>query len=187
MNEDYLKWRDVELVKYEKKYFDYVYKIYQDYGSRYLFTNNLNIVSKKKMWDDISKKINYTYHQFMIIMNVKKQIPVGFIYSYDYNIKDNYLYLAVCLEDNARNSVIGAEAGMIFLNYLFKNYPIRKIYCTVYEYNKMCMSFLKNAGFKPEGILKEHRYFDGKYYDMNILAFYREWLPELSGRQKFNK
>ena len=36
MNDDYLKWKDVELVEYEDKYFDYVYELYQDYNSRYL-------------------------------------------------------------------------------------------------------------------------------------------------------
>lgn len=56
MNDDYLKWKDVELVEYEDKYFDYVYELYQDYNSRYLFTSNLNIISKKKMWEDIKKK-----------------------------------------------------------------------------------------------------------------------------------
>lgn len=187
MNDDYLKWKDVELVEYEDKYFDYVYELYQDYNSRYLFTSNLNIISKKKMWEDIKKKMNYTYHQFKIIINTRKQIPVGFIYSYDYNLKDNYLYIAICIEEKERNGVVGAEAGMIFLNYLFKSYPIRKVYCTVYEYNRMSMSFLKNAGFKTEGILKEHKYFDGKYYDMNVLTFYREDLPDLTERLKFNQ
>ena len=87
MNDDYLKWKDVELVEYEDKYFDYVYELYQDYNSRYLFTSNLNIISKKKMWEDIKKKMNYTYHQFKIIINTRKQIPVGFIYSYLYRRK----------------------------------------------------------------------------------------------------
>ena len=49
MNDDYLKWKDVELVEYEDKYFDYVYELYQDYNSRYLFTSNLNIISKKNV------------------------------------------------------------------------------------------------------------------------------------------
>lgn len=187
MDDVYLKWKDVELVRYEDKYFDYVYELYQDYNSRYLFTSDLNIISKKKMWEDIKKKMEYTYHQFKIIINARKQIPVGFIYSYNYNLKDNYLYIAICIEKKERNGVVGAEAGMIFLDYLFKSYPIRKVYCTVYEYNKMSMSFLKNAGFKTEGILKEHKYFAGKYYDMNILTFYREDLLELAERLKFNK
>ena len=186
MNDDYLKWKNVKLVKYEDKYFDYIYDLYQDYNSRYLFTNNLNIESKKKLWDEIKKKLNYIYHEFMIIINVKKQIPIGFIYSYDYNLQNNYFYIAICIEDKERNATFGAEAGIIFLNYLFNYYPIRKVYCTVYEYNKQSMKFLQNAGFKIEGILKEHRYFNGKYHNMNILAFYREEFPTLTQRLKFN-
>lgn len=185
MNNDCLEWKNVKLVKYEEKYFDYVYELYQDYNSRYLFTNNLNIESKRNFWDQIKKKLNYMYHEFMIIINVNKQIPVGFIYSYDYNIQNNYLYIAIFIDKKERNNVLGAEAGVIFLNHLFNNYPIRKIYCTVYEYNKLSMKFLQNAGFKIEGILKEHRYFNGKYHNMSILAFYREEMSSLTKRLKF--
>ena len=39
MNDDYLKWKNVKLVKYEDKYFDYIYDLYQDY-TRYLFKKN---------------------------------------------------------------------------------------------------------------------------------------------------
>lgn len=103
------------------------------------------------------------------------------------DLRNNYLYITLFIEKKSRNSIYGVESGMIFLNYLFDNYPIRKAYCTVYKYNKMSFKFLQNAGFEIEGVLKEHRYFDGKYHDMMIFSFYREKLDELNKRLKYSK
>lgn len=185
MEED-LIWKNVKLVKYDEKYFEYIYATYQDYNSRFLFTNDLVIESKKEMWNKLDKKIHTYYNEFMIIINVSNDLPVGFIYGYDYNTLNGYIYLAIYIDEKSRNNVIGAEAGMLFLNYLVEKYPIRKVYCTVYEYNKPSFKMLKNAGFKTEGVLKEHRYFNGKYHNMYIVSLEREGVLSLKERLKFD-
>lgn len=187
VNKELLEWKNVKLVKYEEKYFNYIYNEYQDYNSRYLFTNDLNITSKSKMWEILNKKLINNYHEFMIIVNKQTNLPIGFIYSYDYDVRNNYLYITLFIEKKSRNSIYGVESGMIFLNYLFNKYPIRKVYCTVYKYNKMSFKFLQNAEFEMEGVLKEHRYFDGKYHDMMIFSFNREKLDDLNKRLKYSK
>ena len=174
--------KNIKLIPYEEKYFYYIYECYQEYNSRYLFTNELVIQSKREMWDYLKKKIASTYHEIMIAMDNTNSKPIGFVYSYNYNIYNEYLYITLYIRTKERNSILGAEVGAIFLDYLFKYYPIRKIYCTVYDYNKNSMKFLKNAGFKAEGILKKHRYFNNQYHDMHIMALYRKDLYELLKR-----
>lgn len=181
-----LEWRDIKLVNYKEIYFEKIYDIYQEYNSRFLYTNDLTLQSKRKFWELLNKKIKNLYNDFFIIENKENNLTNGFIYSYDYNITNGYLYTAICIDEKFRNFAIGAEAGMLFLNYLFMKYPIRKVYCTVYEYNKPSLKMLKNAGFKVEGILKKHRYFDENYYNMYILSFYREDMQNLRERLKIN-
>lgn len=186
-NNNYITYKSVQLIPYEEKYFEYIYSCYQDYNSRYLFTNEMVINSKQYMWEYINDKIKSIYHEFMIIINNSTNLPIGFIYSYNYNVYNEYLYVAIFIQGESRNTVFGAEAGAAFFEYLFKHYPIRKVYCTVYDYNKNSIKFLKNAGFNTEGVLKKHRYFNGNYHNMNIMSLYRDDLYKILERLKYKK
>ena len=68
MNNKELVWKNIRLKPYEKRDFDFVYKCYQDYDSRPLFTNDFNIISRDEFVDYIDKKANYSFHDFMIII-----------------------------------------------------------------------------------------------------------------------
>lgn len=185
MLEKTLAWRNIKLVNYTQDYFEYVYDCYQDYESRYLFTNELEIKSKKESWEKLKKKLAYNYHTFMIVINIKSNLPIGFIYSYNYNTYDEYIYVTLFIQKEFRNLTFGAEAGILFFDYLFKYYPIRKVYCTVYDYNKMSIRFLKSAGFVLEGVLRKHRYYNGTYNDMRIMALYRDGLYKILEKFKY--
>ncbi len=174
MNNLGLEWRNIKLVHYGKEYFEFLYEAYQEYDSIYLFCNMLEIKSKNEFWNIIANKMESSYDEYVIILDKQNNIPIGFIYSYNYNINNQTLYTAIYIKEKFRKSTIGASAGIIFYNYIFKIKPLRKIYCTVYEYNKQSLKLLETAGFEQEGILKKHRYIDGKYYDMFIMALSRE-------------
>ena len=49
---------------------------------------------------------------------------------------------------------MGAKAGILFDDYLFSYYPLRKIYCDVFDYNKNSFDAMKNAGLEVEGTFK---------------------------------
>lgn len=183
MKEISLSWRDIQLIPYDKQYFDFIFECYQDYNSRNLFYGNSSIESREEFWQKLDNKISTVYHKYMIILSLTNNTPLGFIYSYDYNTENQYIYTAIFIAEKFRKTTVGGIAGIIFFNYLFKYFPIRKVYCTVYSYNGMSLKVLNNAGFKIEGILKEHKYFDGKYHDMNIMALYRDDL--YSGLERF--
>ena len=63
---------------------------------------------------------------------------------------------------------------MLFHDYLFQYYPIRKVYSNVFGYNQTSLDFLLSAGFVVEGELKQHRYYGGAYHSMFTLALYRD-------------
>lgn len=182
MNNLGLEWRNIKLLHYSKEYFDFIYDAYQDYDSIYLFCNQLELKSKNEFWDIITYKMENMYDEFMIIINKESNIPIGFIYSYNYNTNNQTIYTAIYIKENFRRSIVGATAGMIFYNYILRVKPIRKIYCTVYEYNKDSLNLLKTAGFKEEGILRKHRYINGEYYNMYIMSLKREDLYKIIGR-----
>ena len=188
MSDDSLKWKSIELVNIrqdlKEEYIKFLYNCHKDYQTRKLFTNDMNIKNSTDFVKDFRKKSMYKYHEFMIIKNIKSNQLIGFIYSYRYNPNDGTLYTTIYMDLDNRNTVYSVEAGLVFYDYLFNKYSIRKIYCTVYSYNDMSIKFLKSAGFKLEGNLKKSKYFDGNYYDTYIFALYKNDFLEMKNKLK---
>ena len=51
---------------------------------------------------------------------------------------------------------------------------LRKINLRVAKYNNKAKLLYDSIGFKEEGILKEHVFFDGDYHDVFILSLFKE-------------
>ncbi len=123
----------------------------------------------------------HIYHDFYVIFDESDYNIVGYIYSYDYRAYDGHCKVCTFIKQKYRDIGVGAICGINFLNELFVNYPIRKIYIDVFDYNRQSLKSNLDAGFVEEGLLKEFRYYDGKYHDMHLLAITRERFYE-----KFN-
>lgn len=169
-----LSWRNITLNQYDESYFDFVYKCYQNYDSRFLFTNDFVILSKDEFWNYLHKRIDCDFHDFMIISDNNYSVPIGFIYTYNYDEQNDHIYFSIYLDEKSREGINIAITGFIFFDYLFKYYPLRKIYCSIFDYNTISKTVLKNAGFKLEGILKDYRYYNRKFHDMCIYSLFRK-------------
>ncbi len=193
MEKNFITWKRVKLKRLTTNNITsndivFLFNCHQDYNTRYLYSKDMTIKSKNDFTKDFYKKLNYKYHEFMTIKSVDNDDEyIGFINSFRYNPNDGNLYTTICICSKYRNTIYGVQAGMAFYDYLFNKYTIRKIYCSVYDYNKMSMKFLKTAGFKVEGILKSNKYFNGKYFDMYIFSLYKEDFSILKKRLKMNK
>ena len=150
---------------------DKLFKLYSDLETRFLFTNLLQIKSKDDFCEWFHFQVTNRFHEFRVIED--KGIFAGFCYSYDYQ-PDGVAKTAVCVSPEYRSSGIGAVGELLFLDELFRMYPIRKIYNHVYAYNENSLRSNLDGGFEIEGQLKEYRFLDGAYHDLFILAITRE-------------
>ena len=65
------------------------------------------------------------------------------------------------------------EGCGLFIDFLFRTQPLRKIYLRAPEYNlQRFASVIEVGAFRIEGRLNEHRFYDGRYWDEIILALY---------------
>ncbi len=99
---------------------------------------------------------------------------IGTIYFYDYSLNDRNGFLGIYLDPQATGHGHGVTALALFLEYLFAYLNLHKAYA--YDFNPASFTPLERAGFKLEGCLKGHRYFQGAYHDQRLYAFYREQL-----------
>lgn len=66
------------------------------------------------------------------------------------------------------------EGVVLFVNYLFVAHPLRKIYVEVPEFNYRLMSRGMQRLFKYEGVLTDHEWSLGQYWDVHFLSLPRE-------------
>ena len=116
--------------------------------------------------------------QFMVILK-DGNAPIGTIYSFSLNQIDGYVFINTYIDEKHERMGYGAEAVTLMVCYLFKFYPIHKIYFEAFAYNKLSLSTLQSAGFIEEGRFKEHRFLNGVRYDVVRFAAYRNSLEKL--------
>ncbi len=77
------------------------------------------------------------------------------------------------LDTTARGAGWPLEAGVLFCNYLFKNFNFRKLYVEVPGFNFGQLERGLGRFFEEEGRLSEHDYYDGRYWDLVIMTLDR--------------
>lgn len=76
----------------------------------------------------------------------------------------------------------GKEASQLIIGYGFKKLKLHRIYLGVYDYNPRAIKLYKKLGFKKEGILREHNFWNGKFSDAYHMAILdREWNRKNNG------
>jgi RimJ/RimL family protein N-acetyltransferase len=110
-----------------------------------------------------------------IIESIASQTPVGLVACYNARTDLGWVYFAYT-RVSAASKPVGSEmleGGLLFISFLFRNWNFRKLYAEVPGWN--WGQFTKGAGefFTQEGVLLEHEFFDGRYWDQHILPFHR--------------
>ena len=114
-------------------------------------------------------------HIYFAICEKESDKMVGFISLRNINwVNRNCEFGIIIGKENARGKGFGKEATKLIIDYAFKYLNLHKISLNVLEENKPAINLYKNLGFKEEGILKEHFYWDGKYYGVIIMGLLRE-------------
>jgi len=120
----------------------------------------------------------------LIIENNRSCAPIGFVQLYDINLYDGWAHFTVYVEEPFRKRGHGAEAVMGFLDYAFSHFNLRKIYAEVNGFNEAARALVLRNGFVEEGRLRDHVYWDGRFWDFYNLALYRDGWHELKSRTK---
>lgn len=110
----------------------------------------------------------------------------GFVRTYNMNPVDGWAWVQAYLVPDARKRPYWAgEAGMLFADYLFRMFPLRKLYAEVFEYNRGSMHLCERLGFEPCGRLPKHVWFDGALWDSVIWELPRESWVDIRKRFRF--
>jgi UDP-4-amino-4,6-dideoxy-N-acetyl-beta-L-altrosamine N-acetyltransferase len=86
-----------------------------------------------------------------------------------------FSYLSIMIGEKDRwDKGIGTESMHILLSYAFYCLNLRKIYLEVLNFNEKAKKFYEEIGFEIEGRLKKHIYLGNNYYDVIIMALFKD-------------
>jgi RimJ/RimL family protein N-acetyltransferase len=124
-------------------------------------------------------ELDETFCSFVIIDRPSTR-PIGLASAYDANLRDGIASLAVAIEAAHQQSGAGVESGLLLMSYLFASWPFRKLYGHSPEYNFEQFAAGRNQFFAEEARLRNHDYYNGRYWDLVIWSLTRQrWEQDL--------
>lgn len=133
-------------------------------------------------YEHFAASMNETLRETIVLLAVRPDDdePIGLVQAYSVNHLQGWCLVLVYICPEFRGKWAGREAGLIFFDYLFRVFSMRKLHVEVAEYNEGLgeVGYL-NIVFTQEGLFREHKFRDGRYWDVRFLTLRRERWNEI--------
>lgn len=100
--------------------------------------------------------------------------PVGLVVAYGANVSLRHAYLGAVFQPRCAGTGLAAQIVALFARHLFHTFPLRKLYLEVPGFNWPQLRSGEKGLFQVEGVLRDHHYYAGRYWDQFICAIYRD-------------
>lgn len=166
--------KDIEFHYIEtEKDIDYLYNCFIA-GDQFLYSTKLMFKTMQEFKCWLNGRLHEEFHDFYIVRDGISGASLGYVYNYDFTLTAGHCKLVVYITENFRKVGIGGIVTIKYMKMLFEKYPLRKIYSTIYDYNKESLKSNLSAGFEEEGCLNGYRYYDEVYHKLHYLSMSRE-------------
>jgi len=117
-----------------------------------------------KKWESSIDRQHFT------VVRIEDKMPVGRISFYDYNPLNRSAGLGLIIDPEERRNSYGTEAMKLIIKYLFRNRGMNKVYAETSDFNAGTPALLESLGFKLDGRLRNHYFFNGEFHDRLIYS-----------------
>jgi RimJ/RimL family protein N-acetyltransferase len=100
--------------------------------------------------------------------------PVGTVAAFNAGLKNGTASFGVVLLPAYANRGVGMEATALLIDFLFRVWPLRKLYTHTPEWNMSQFGSVIGRVLREEGRLREHEFYYDRFWDLIILALTRE-------------
>lgn len=117
-----------------------------------------------------------------VLAHVSNGQPFGHAAVYGLNLRDGVCFFEVTTAPEGMKAPESHEGTSLFLDYVFRMWPVRKIYAHLSDFNlPLVEGFAGDSIFETEGILRDHEYYAGQYWDIHVVAVGRERWEQFRG------
>lgn len=106
---------------------------------------------------------------FVIDLDNEKSIGIVGFKNLDWVNRNSELFIYIGDEEYWGKGY-GTQALELIIKFAFNNLNLHMLYLEVFSYNKNATKTYKRLGFKQDGILRQSKFQDGKYYDKIIMS-----------------
>ena len=117
-----------------------------------------------------------------IIVDRASNVGLGLCSCYGADLANGHAKFAATRFDPDDRAAAFMEGLALFTDSLFRSFPLRKLYLEIPAFNLDTVRSAIGRMLAEEGVLREHVYFDGRYWDQHILALTRESFEDVSAR-----
>ncbi|OLF12561.1 hypothetical protein BU204_28895 [Actinophytocola xanthii] len=107
-----------------------------------------------------------------VVRRVDDNQPVGHVVAYGANQNVSHAFLGAVFQGRYPGTGLAAETVALFARHLFRVFPLRKLYLEIPDFNWGQLSSGEGTYFETEGVLREHVYYAGRYWDQRVCAIY---------------
>lgn len=100
--------------------------------------------------------------------------PVGLVSARNASLANGFAYLSALLHPRLQGQGWPAEGLVLFVDFLFRTFDLRKLYCEVIEPNLPQFESAIGRLLVEEGRLRAHEWCQGEWVDLVILGLYRD-------------
>jgi RimJ/RimL family protein N-acetyltransferase len=108
--------------------------------------------------------------------------PLGLVFDYERSLEDGHTKIVTLLRADEPTHGAGVLATALFAQWLFQNLPLRKVCFDVFGFNGQVVRMLSRLEVKQEMQRREHRYWNGRYWDQFGFALGREECAKIVAR-----
>jgi RimJ/RimL family protein N-acetyltransferase len=168
------RWTELVLSTPESKLFSYRLGLEQPDFFKWRWLNHL------PNFEEYSTLPGNALMEFVVRVR-RTHNPIGIAMVRDPMFEANHAQISLSLVSELHGSGIATEALLLLLNYTFKTWNFRKIYCEVQEHN-IPLYPVSEFGFVREGTFKKKSYSFGRLRDVAVLSITRASAENLRER-----
>jgi RimJ/RimL family protein N-acetyltransferase len=129
---------------------------------------------KIKTWVDANSEPLPVRLNFLIVHNADNQ-PIGAcgLIDINWNYRHAEIYISIG-ETQYWGQNLAVDANKLILDYAFKELNLHKVYALIFAENERSQKAAIKTGFKPEAVIKDQVFNDGKYQDLVMLSLFQE-------------
>lgn len=121
--------------------------------------------------------INQKNRKFQyVIENKNDNKIIGLIYCHSLNTTNKNCFINLYIDEEYEVKGYGVQSFGLFLEMLFEQENMYKVYMEVYSNNRLSLSSLESCKFEKEGIFKGHVMLHNEKIDLIRFAAYEESL-----------
>jgi RimJ/RimL family protein N-acetyltransferase len=110
----------------------------------------------------------------LLIRRAKTGDPIGYALGYNINPWDGSMGATMYLEERFQKRGYGGEATLLWTDFLFRTFPLRRITAEIYEFATPTLAIVQALGAEEVGFMPEHFWHDDRHWGVHFMMLTRE-------------